>query len=516
MESLQRAVHYHQTKRGAARVSTVGQIEKKTQARVIALFRDRLGFEFLGDWSDRTGFENKGNRNIEPVYLRAWLEKQGIDDVLINRALFELERIAGDTSRTLYDRNAEVYRLLRYGVKVSPGAGLNDVTVWLVDWKNLLTNHFAIAEEVTVLAVDAKASTKRPDLVLYVNGIALGVLELKRSVVAVAEGIRQNLDNQKKEFIQPFFSTMQWLMAGNDTEGLRYAPIQTPEKYWLKWAEPDGELAAEPNLLDRHLVQVCNKVRFLELIHDFIVFDAGIKKVCRQNQYFGVKASQDFVRRREGGIIWHTQGSGKSLTMVWLAKWIRENRTGGRVLIITDRTELDQQIETVFQGVNEAIVRTKSGADLIDRLNKTEDSLLCSLVHKFGGKEGSEQEGEVGAKAFIESLSRLPAGFSAKGDLHVFVDECHRTQSGDLHGAMKALLPNAIFIGFTGTPLLKADKQKSIEVFGRYIHTYKFDQAVREGVVLDLRYEARDIDQTITSQKKIDEWGSTPFSRTVG
>jgi len=481
-------------------VNTVGQIEKKTQARVVALFRDRLDYDYLGDWS-----ENKDNRNIEPELLRAWLQKRGIDPTLINRALFELEKIAGDTSRSLYDRNSEVYRLLRYGVKVSPGAGQNDVTVWLVDWKNPLANHFALAQEVTVQAADAKASTKRPDVVLYVNGIALGVLELKRSVVAVAEGIRQNLDNQKKEFIQPFFSTMQWVMAGNDTEGLRYAPIRTPEKYWLKWVELDGAYAAEPNLLDRHLLQVCNKERFLELVHDFIVFDAGIKKVCRQNQYFGVKAAQDFIRRREGGIIWHTQGSGKSLTMVWLAKWIRESR-GGRVLIITDRTELDEQIEKVFTGVSESIVRTKSGADLIDRLNKTEDSLICSLVHKFGGKEGEEQEGEAGTKAFIESLRNVPPGFSAKGDLHVFVDECHRTQSGDLHRAMKALLPNALFIGFTGTPLLKADKQKSIEVFGRYIHTYKFDQAVREGVVLDLRYEARDIDQAITSQKKIDDW----------
>jgi type I restriction enzyme R subunit len=236
------------------------------------------------------------------------------------------------------------------------------------------------------------------------------------------------------------------------------------------------------------------------------VFDAGVKQLCRQNQYFGVKAAQAFMGRREGGIIWHTQGSGKSLTMMWLAKWIRENRPGSRVVIITDRTELDEQIEKVFKGVNEAIYRTKSGTDLIDKLNGTEESLLCSLVHKFGAKGGDAGNGDEGAKAFIESLRRLPPGFEAKGDIYVFVDECHRTQSGELHKAMKALLPNALFIGFTGTPLLKADKQSSIEVFGRYIHTYKFDQAVREGVVLDLRYEARDIDQALTNKAKIDQW----------
>jgi len=487
----------------------VGQRERQTQNRIVALLRNRLGYEYLGDWAEREGFEGRGNRNIEPGYLRAWLEKRGVDGVLINRALYEFEKAAGDTSLDLYDRNAEVYRLLRYGVKVSPGAGEKDVTVWLVDWKNPLANHFAIAEEVTVLGADARASTKRPDVVLYVNGIALGVIELKRSTVSVSEGIRQNLDNQKKEFIQPFFSTMQWVMAGNDSEGVRYATIQMPEKYWLRWVEDEGEFAQEPNLLDRQLLQVCGKARFLELIHDFVLFDAGIKKVCRQNQYFGVKAAREFIRRREGGIVWHTQGSGKSLTMVWLAKWIRENNPAARVLIITDRDELDKQIEKIFLGVRENIVRTKSGAELIERLNRPDDTLLCSLIHKFGGKEDAEKEAEEGTREFIKSLKKLPPGFSAKGDLHVFVDECHRTQSGDLHDAMKALMPNALFIGFTGTPLLKTDKKKSIETFGRYIHTYKYDQAVREGVVLDLRYEARDIDQQITSQGKIDQWFET-------
>ena len=484
-------------------MNSVGQIEKATQARVVALFCERLGYQYLGNWIDRH------NSNIEQQQLRAWLQARGVAESLITRALHELTKAAGDTSKSLYDRNKTVYEMLRYGIKVQPGAGENHVTVWLIDWQNPLANQFGVAEEVTVKGADlanaAKASTKRPDVVLYVNGIALGVLELKRSTVSVSEGIRQNLDNQQKAFIQPFFSTLQWLMAGNDTEGLRYATIETPEKYWLQWVEPDGPHAHEPKLLDRHLLQVCEPRRFLELIHDFMVFDAGIKKVCRQNQYFGVKAAQGFIRRREGGIIWHTQGSGKSLTMVWLAKWIRENCPGSRVLIITDRTELDEQIEKVFKGVHEQIYRTKSGADLIEKLNGTEESLLCSLVHKFGRAGAADRDAD-GAKAFIESLQNLPPDFVAKGDVHVFVDECHRTQSGDLHKAMKTLLPHAVFIGFTGTPLLKADKARSIEVFGRYIHTYKFDQAVREGVVLDLRYEARDIDQSITSQAKIDHW----------
>ena len=205
--------------------------------------------------------------------------------------------------------------------------------------------------------------------------------------------------------------------------------------------------------------------------------------------------------RRAGGIIWHTQGSGKSLTMVWLAKWIRELVAGARVAIITDRTELDEQIEMVFKGVSEQIHRTTSGADLLRVLDDGAEWLIASLIQKFGASE----EGDI--DAFVDDLcTHVPEGFRAKGEIFVFVDECHRTQSGKLHDALKAVLPRATLIGFTGTPLLKADKRRSIETFGPYIHTYKYDEAVDDGVVLDLRYEARDIDQDLTSQASIDKW----------
>ncbi|MEI6785569.1 MAG: type I restriction endonuclease, partial [Verrucomicrobiota bacterium] len=360
-------------------MSNVGQIEKKTQQRVVKLFLEKLGYDYLGDWTDRAG-----NRNIEPELLHAWLKKQGVNETLIVRALHVLEKAAGDTSKSLYDRNRAVYDLLRYGVKVKAEVGENMQTVWLIDWNQPENNHFAIAEEVTIQTADTKAYPKRPDLVIYVNGIALGVLELKRSTVSVTEGIRQNRDSQKKEFIQPFFSTIQFVMAGNDTEGLRYGTIETREKYYLTWKEP----SKVENPLDRALIQLCAKSRFLELVHDFLLFDAGNKKVCRHNQYFAVRASQEFIKRREGGIIWDTQGSGKSLIMVWLARWIREHVTDARVLVITDREELDEQIhERVFLPVGETIYRTRSGADLIAKLNAAQPWLLCSLIHKFGGKE---------------------------------------------------------------------------------------------------------------------------------
>ena len=472
-------------------MTTVGQRERATQNRVIRLFHNELGYDYLGNWEERPG-----NSNIEVDYLRANLRERGYSSELIQKAIFAFAKTAGDQTKNLYDVNKAVYGLLRYGVQVKPEVGANTATVHLIDWQEPLNNHFALAEEVTVTS----EHTKRPDVVLYVNGIALAVLELKRSVVSVSEGIRQNLDNQKKAFIRPFFTTVQLVMAGNDTEGLRYAVIETPEKYYLNWKET-GDSGDIADLLDRQLTQLCAKARLLEIVHDFIAFDAGIKKICRHNQYFGVRAAQARVQRREGGIIWHTQGSGKSLTMVWLAKWLREHVPDARVLIITDRTELDEQIEGVFLGVDEQIHRTTSGQDLVTRLNAAAPWLMCSLIHKFGAHEEGDVEG------YIDELRRsLPPGFRAKGNLFVYVDECHRTQSGKLHEAMKQILPDAMFIGFTGTPLLKADKQKSIEVFGTYIHTYKYDQAVRDGVVLDLRYEARKIDQDITSQQKIDQW----------
>ena len=208
-------------------MSTLGQLEHLTQQQVLRFFRDKLGYRYLGDWKDRTG-----NRNVEGGLLRDWLARQGHEAHVINRALRELDKAAAISgSKTLYDANRAVYEKLRYGVHVKPSVQAQTVTVWLIDWENPANNDFAVAEEVMVAGVN----TKRPDVVLYVNGIALGVLELKRSTVAVSEGIRQSLDNQKKAFIRSFYTTVQLVMAGNDTEGLRYGVIETPEKYWLRW-----------------------------------------------------------------------------------------------------------------------------------------------------------------------------------------------------------------------------------------------------------------------------------------
>jgi type I restriction enzyme R subunit len=475
-------------------VSDVGRFERETQHNVVELFRDRLGYEYLGSWERR-----EDNSNVEVQLLEMNLEERRYGAIQIRKAV---ETLRSDASlgggRGLYEANRDVYELLRYGVKVKPDIGEPNETVWLIDWKNPKANHFAIAQEVTVHG----RYTKRPDIVLYINGIAVATIELKRSKVAVSEGIRQSIGNQRPEFIPQFFTTVQLVMAGNEVEGLRYAPIETAEKYWLAWREPSE--IEDP--LERALTQLCSKKRLLELIHDFVVFDSGVKKVCRHNQYFGVKASQQRIAEREGGIIWHTQGSGKSLTMVWLAKWIREHQKDARVLLITDRTELDEQIEKVFLGVGEKIHRTGSAADMLDVLNRSSEWLICSLIHKFRGSDDEHARDEAETDFIKELRAKIPKNFSLKGNLFVFVDEAHRTQSGKMHEAMKELLPGAMFIGFTGTPLLRADKATSIETFGRFIHTYKFDEAIKDKVVLDLRYEARNIDQHLTSPRKVDEW----------
>lgn len=469
-------------------MSLIGTSERSTQNRIIKLFQENLGYKYYGDWTER-----EGNSNIEVSYLTAYLAEAGYKPEQISRVIDALNREANNHNRSLYDNNEAVYNLLRYGIQVQTEPGKPNETVHVFNWKQPLKNHFGIAEEVTLHG----NHERRPDIVLYVNGIAVGVLELKNSRKSIGDGIRQNLSNQMPEFNQWFFSTVQFVFAGNDSEGLQYGTTGTPEKYFLRWKEDEDD--NDGFKLDKYLKKMCNKERLIELMHDFILFDGGVKKLPRVHQYFGIKAAQNKIKNREGGIIWHTQGSGKSIVMVMLAKWILENHPNGRVVIVTDRDELDKQIEGVFEGAGEkGIVRTTSGRDLMTKLAQPTPRLLCSLIHKFGRRDVNDFE------KFIQELESQPA--KTVGDVFVFVDECHRTQSGRLHQVMKAMLPNSIFVGFTGTPLLKKDKATSLQVFGGYIHTYKFSEAVEDEVVLDLLYEARDIDQELLSQDRVDAW----------
>ena len=462
--------------------------ERVTQNRLAAFITKAeaaggLGYQELGDWSARAA-----NRCVEPELLRANLTARGYSKAEIDAALTRLMQAIDVTGTTLYQANLKTYTLLRYGVPVKTAVGAPFKTVHLIDWDNEQANDFALAEEVTLKG----GHERRPDLVVYLNGLAVAVIELKRAAVEIGYGIRQLISNQDEIFNAPFFATAHLLLAGSDAQGLRYGTISTPETLFVGWRDenpPGGDLPPGA-LLDRPVGQMLRKDRLLDLIRNFVIFDAGIKKVPRQHQFTGVKLTQERLALGEGGVIWHTQGSGKSILMVLLAKWILDREPAARVLIITDRDELDKQIEGVMRnarviGSEAPSPRVTSRDQFVSWLSGSSPRLICALIHKFPLS---------GPKPKVH------------GHFYVLVDECHRTQGGEMNKLMKTWLNEAIFIGFTGTPLLRKDKQTTREVFGTYIHTYKFQEAVRDKVILDLKYEARDVPQRMTSPAAIDAW----------
>ena len=506
------------------------QKEREYQNALVKRFQEELGYTYLGNWQYAKGanVNNMGVAN-SPILndeVRSFLKEQGrtkmqIEDVLVK--LKDKARLGDSKMSSLIQCNTDLYDTLTMGIKSQPSPEENHEDVMFFDFDHPQNNHFAIAEEVSYID-PLLGKNKRPDIVVYVNGIALAVIELKRSLVNYEEGIKQHLSNER-DFIPSFFTTTQFTIASNDDVEFRYGTIGTPLPFWCKWKRDTNKVG--DTITEKEAYRLFfDKENFMFFFHYGVLNDGGIKKVLRPHQIYAIKAAAKRMPQKESGVIWHSQGSGKSLTMVALASYIQKNFSNPRVVVITDRKELDLQLAGTFVKGGNKLHHAESCSDLLDTLNKGDEWLICSLIHKFGAHNHNDEaeKDESGTKVsldeYLNELQTIIAKkygnhFSVKGDnIFVFVDECHRTQSGRLHEAMRAIMGKEVMlIGFTGTPLLKKDKgdpynaikSMSERTFGPYIHKYLHKQAVEDKVILDLQYEYRNVEQQLTSKEKVDQ-----------
>lgn len=506
------------------------QKEREYQNALVKRFQEELGYTYLGNWQYAKGanVNNMGvaNSPILDDEVRSFLKEQGRTEMQIEDVLVKLKdkaRLGDSKMSSLIQCNTDLYDTLIMGIKSQPSPEENHEDVMFFDFDHPQNNHFAIAEEVSFID-PLLGKNKRPDIVVYVNGIALAVIELKRSLVNYEEGIKQHLSNER-DFIPSFFTTTQFTIASNDDVEFRYGTIGTPLPFWCKWKRDTNKVG--DTITEKEAYRLFfDKENFMFFFHYGVLNDGGIKKVLRPHQIYAIKAAAKRMPQKESGVIWHSQGSGKSLTMVALASYIQKNFSNPRVVVITDRKELDLQLAGTFVKGGNKLHHAESCSDLLDTLNKGDEWLICSLIHKFGAHKHNDEaeKDESGTKVSLdEYLNELQTiidkkygnHFSVKGDnIFVFVDECHRTQSGRLHEAMRAIMGKEVMlIGFTGTPLLKKDKgdpynaikSMSERTFGSYIHKYLHKQAVEDKVILDLQYEYRNVEQQLTSKEKIDQ-----------
>ena len=366
-----------------------------------------------------------------------------------------------------------------------------------IDWDNPENNVFYAVPEFVVERVRSE-KTARPDIVLFVNGIPLGVIECKSPSEELEQAVTQNIRNQTETFIPHLFMYCQILMAVNKN-GAKYATVGTQSKFWNIWKEPDIspllKIIENPTEQDKTIFSLCSKERFLDLIHGFTVFDVGTKKIARYQQYFSIKATLERIHCvssdgiRQGGIIWHTQGSGKSLTMVMLAKNLMycKDIPAPRIILVTDRTDLDEQLGDTFKHCGITPVRATSGKNLLDLISEKKASVITTLIHKF--------DKAAGIRNFHDDSSNI----------FVLVDESHRTQFGSFAAKMRQMFPKACYIGFTGTPLLKKEKNNFQRFGGLIKPTYTIAQAVADKAVVPLLYEGRLVELT-QNKEAIDLW----------
>ena len=419
----------------------------------------------------------------------------------IERAMEDLDEPLTDglvrTSEKIYDA-----LLLGKSYPETVGDGkMLSFNLRYIDWDNPQNNVFHVTEEFAVDSRDRQHNA-RPDIVLFINGIPFAVIECKAPHIPVEEAVGQMIRNQQAAYIPHLFKFAQLVEATNNN-AVKYATVGTPKKFWSVWKEQDDEWLQTrlkalvpdrmPTEQDRNIVSLFSSERVFELIRYFILFDANVKKVCRYQQFFAVReimktiAESDEHGNRQSGVIWHTQGSGKSLTMVMLAKYILMELKDchPRVVIVTDRKELDTQIAATFAHTRLTPARATSGRHLVELVNSARADVITSIINKFNTVERQE----------VKNPSR---------DIFVLVDESHRSNYGLMATRMRSVFPNACYIGFTGTPLMKSEKN-TMARFGRLIHKYTIRDGVEDGAIVPLIYEGRFVEQKV-DEENIDLW----------
>ena len=372
-----------------------------------------------------------------------------------------------------------------------------------IDWNDITNNAFHVTEEFTVHSADRQHDT-RPDIVLFVNGIPFAVIECKAPTISVEQAVEQTIRNQKQNYTPQLFKFAQ-IVAATNKNSVKYATAGTAKKFWNVWREEDTEwcdgLLAQHitdrsiTQQDRDIVSLLTPQRLIELTKYFIVFDSNIKKICRHQQFFAIRNiiktvnTDDENGNRQSGVIWHTQGSGKSLTMVMLAKFILMELTKHhpKVIIVTDRKDLDNQIAKTFAHTRLSPAKATSGKHLVELIQSGKADVVTTIINKFNTAENQK----------IKINDR---------NIFVLVDESHRSNYGSLAAKMRTVFPCGCYIGFTGTPLMKKEKS-TVGRFGGvdYIHKYTIKDAVDDKAIVRLIYEGRFVDQKV-DEENIDLW----------
>lgn len=475
--------------------------EMNTSQRPAIEVLQKLGYKYISE----EGNKNLRNNILTDVIFKDILakklneinsyeykgEKYKFSASTIGQAIKDLNE---DLVTGLISTNEKIYDLLTLGKSYQENmvdGTKRSFDIKYIDFEHPENNDFYVTEEFSVLRMNGK-NYATPDIVLFINGIPLAVIECKDSSIPIIQAVSQNIRNQKPDYIPQLFKFIQIVMAANKNE-TKYATCGTPDKFWSTWNEQYVEkqnellnktvIGRQVTKQDRDIISLFEKERFLELIKDFIIFEAGIKKICRYQQYFAVKAMLERIKHdKKGGVVWHTQGSGKSITMVYITKKLMEDKEiqNPRVVIVTDRVDLDKQIHKTFNRIGVEAARATTGNNLTELIKNEKIRVITTVVNKF--------ETVVKSGVSVETPNTF-----------ILVDEGHRTQYGEINRRMQEVFKGAIYISFTGTPIMKRDRN-IFDKFGGLIHKYSLDDALKDKAIVPLIYEGKMVDQEVSKE----------------